>query len=574
MLNVFRRCFSEPSSTYDEIKLSSINNAASRPPVADPVATFDSSPFQAAATSNTNNVISRGSHYPSTMTTILSSSQASSANSYNVHNGSDMGPPLQGPYPAVRPEELLMLQPMENMGLLARPASLHLQELNREITNLQKIGQGAGGIVYRGLWTGVNVAVKFMKSSSPEALNLTAKEAILSRFVSHPNVVQTFTYDVTLLIESAGGVQLNTGVHNALSAMPGIKEEEEGAHLSMTTAEEWPQIAAQSCPSETDSGSSRQEREKSASTSQQRVAPTSPDTYVPTKSLAIFDPGSRSIQASAMSQIDTSDSTSPVVAPGWDMQDVLLRLGAMPGEYLTHIIMELCDEGTLLQAIPRKLFGGCRNTSEERSKLRSMLKTAREIAAGMQHLHSLGIIHGDLKPGNVLLKKEGSTRNGFVAKVGDFGLAQRCGPGAPVAQPGGVPLGTLCYAAPEALRGILHKSSDVYSFGIMFWQMCTGEQPFQGMHPAHILYGKQTNSLQLQWPAEVYSPIRKLGELCSSSEPVSRPTFDQVCKALVQIELRMHRTKAPAGGVGTNLAQANQGLAAPYTLMPDPDLLI
>jgi hypothetical protein len=45
----------------------------------------------------------------------------------------------------MRPEELLMLQPMENMGLLARPASLHLQELNREITHLQKIGQGAGG---------------------------------------------------------------------------------------------------------------------------------------------------------------------------------------------------------------------------------------------------------------------------------------------------------------------------------------------------------------------------------------------------------------------------------------------
>ncbi len=42
-----------------------------------------------------------------------------------------------------RPEELLLM-PMENMGLLARPSSLHLHDLNREITNLQKIGQGAG----------------------------------------------------------------------------------------------------------------------------------------------------------------------------------------------------------------------------------------------------------------------------------------------------------------------------------------------------------------------------------------------------------------------------------------------
>lgn len=47
-----------------------------------------------------------------------------------------------------------------------------------------------GGIVYSGLWTGVHVAIKFLKSSSPDQLNLTAREAILSRFVSHPNVVQ------------------------------------------------------------------------------------------------------------------------------------------------------------------------------------------------------------------------------------------------------------------------------------------------------------------------------------------------------------------------------------------------
>ena len=48
-----------------------------------------------------------------------------------------------------RPEELRMRQPMDNMGLLARPASLHLQELNRAITNLSKIGQGAGAPAVR-----------------------------------------------------------------------------------------------------------------------------------------------------------------------------------------------------------------------------------------------------------------------------------------------------------------------------------------------------------------------------------------------------------------------------------------
>ncbi len=122
----------------------------------------------------------------------------------------------------------------------------------------------------------------------------------------------------------------------------------------------------------------------------------------------------------------------------------------------------------------------------------------------------------------------------------------------------------------------------VYSFGVMLWQMCTGTQPFHGMHAAHILYGKQTSSLQLQWPSEVYSPIRKLGELCTAHEQLARPNFDQVCKALVQIELRMQRTRAEASGAGGASGSGRPGSTAAqqagqqpeYNLMPDPDLLI
>ena len=68
----------------------------------------------------------------------------------------------------------------------------------------------------------------------------------------------------------------------------------------------------------------------------------------------------------------------------------------------------------------------------------------------------------------------------------------------------------------------------IYSFGVLLWQMCSGTSPFQGMHPAHILYGKQTGTLQLTWPPDVYSPIRKLGELCIVSDQTMRPNFDQV----------------------------------------------
>eukprot|EP00955_Chlamydomonas_euryale_P097007 365047-Chlamydomonas_euryale.AAC.16 len=57
--------------------------------------------------------------------------------------------------------------------------------------------------------------------------------------------------------------------------------------------------------------------------------------------------------------------------------------------------------------------------------------------------------------------------------------------------------------------------------------MCSGRQPFADMHPAAVLYGKQTGSLSLAWPPGVYSPIRKLGELCMEVDPSARPNFDQ-----------------------------------------------
>ena len=52
---------------------------------------------------------------------------------------------------------------------------------------------------------------------------------------------------------------------------------------------------------------------------------------------------------------------------------------------------------------------------------RALLRTAQEVAKGMDYIHSFGIVHGDLKPGNVLLKTHRIDRRGYIAKVSDFG---------------------------------------------------------------------------------------------------------------------------------------------------------
>jgi hypothetical protein len=109
---------------------------------------------------------------------------------------------------------------------------------------------------------------------------------------------------------------LTPGAHSTLSAMPGIKEEEECAQLTMTSAEDRTQPPSQQCPSETTESpeASREDRERSVSTLQQCAATAAtPDNDIPTQSLAIFDPGSRSIQG----------GTSPCLLHGLDCHEKL-----------------------------------------------------------------------------------------------------------------------------------------------------------------------------------------------------------------------------------------------------------
>jgi serine/threonine-protein kinase len=93
---------------------------------------------------------------------------------------------------------------------------------------------------------------------------------------------------------------------------------------------------------------------------------------------------------------------------------------------------------------------------------------ARQIAAGLEGAHAQGIVHLDLKPGNVLLDARG------VAKIADFGLAQRAG----AAESGRV-AGTPLYMSPEQAEGRGADSrSDVYSAGVVLFELFCGVPPF------------------------------------------------------------------------------------------------
>lgn len=99
---------------------------------------------------------------------------------------------------------------------------------------------------------------------------------------------------------------------------------------------------------------------------------------------------------------------------------------------------------------------------------------------GLSYLHSCGIVHGDLKPANVLMDDSNADRRGFIAKLSDFGLCHLLS--------GNTSLhtetwGTVHFMAPEHMAGRVTHAADIYSFGMCLMQMLTGVQPYLDITP-------------------------------------------------------------------------------------------
>jgi serine/threonine protein kinase len=138
--------------------------------------------------------------------------------------------------------------------------------------------------------------------------------------------------------------------------------------------------------------------------------------------------------------------------------------GAVPGPLHYYLIMEYVDGGNL-----RQVEGAGRLTPEQ------ALAIVPQICEALQFAHSEGIVHRDIKPENILLDKRGRV------KIADFGIAKMLGRAAGEAPLTGVGdiVGTPHYMAPEQIekpRAVDHRA-DIYSLGVVFYEMLTGELP-------------------------------------------------------------------------------------------------
>ncbi|KXZ52656.1 hypothetical protein GPECTOR_9g701 [Gonium pectorale] len=216
---------------------------------------------------------------------------------------------------------------------------------------------------------------------------------------------------------------------------------------------------------------------------------------------------------------------------GW--REVMMRVGAVGGKCLVMLVQEYCGAGNLQRAIEQGLFSAKPGHWSARVARRVLLRTAAEVVRGMIHLHSVDVLHGDLKPANVLLGRSKKDRRGFEAKVADFGMSHLLGNTSRVESS---KWGTAAYASPESFHSIHGKPSDVYSFGMTLWEMLTGQRPYPKLNAVQIMMGVSKDGMRPEWPDAEWPELCALGRRCLAAEPGERPTFRELEAELVELE--------------------------------------
>ena len=135
-----------------------------------------------------------------------------------------------------------------------------------------------------------------------------------------------------------------------------------------------------------------------------------------------------------------------------------------------HIAMEYLGGGDLRHRIDKGIAE------------RAAVQYLRQIASALSAVHRMGVLHRDLKPGNIMLRKDGS-----IALI-DFGLAKKAKLEREITDKGEI-FGTPYYMSPEQGHGTgVDERSDIYSLGIIFYEMLTGEKPFKADTAMGIIY--------------------------------------------------------------------------------------
>ncbi|RAL44792.1 hypothetical protein DM860_003551 [Cuscuta australis] len=195
--------------------------------------------------------------------------------------------------------------------------------------------------------------------------------------------------------------------------------------------------------------------------------------------------------------------------------NVIKLVGAIKKPPVYCIVTEYLSAGSL-RAYLHKL-------DHKSAPMKLWIVMALDIAKGMTYVHSQGIIHKDLKPENILINTN------FQLKIADFGIAceEACcdllcdDPG------------TYRWMAPEMIkRKHYDRRVDVYSFGLILWEMMNGSVPYEGMTPMQAAFALVNKNLRPKISEDCPEAMKALIERCWSVHPKKRPEFWQIVKVL------------------------------------------
>ncbi|KXZ42732.1 hypothetical protein GPECTOR_121g432 [Gonium pectorale] len=395
-----------------------------------------------------------------------------------------------------------------------------------------ELDRGAQGVVYRGVWRGLPVAVKSVlfqhlsgggDACDPRAARALA-EAAISASLSHPNIVATYTYTLQPLHDTG-----------------------------------------------------------------------------PEHPLALSTPSPLSLKSPSPASGATSAGTAGGISGGAAVWKLTLIQELCDARSLRH-----CLQTGVLAAEPGPAVAAAAPGTEAADivlaapaplpvlPLGVVLALARDVARGMAHLHSRGVVHADLSSANVLLQSrrlpppaqppekrasaggvsgtavaaatgavsavapssgDGGGHCGYVAKVCDFGLSGRLDPDGSATHLSGPARRSSAYSAPELVRhGQAGLAGDVYSFGVLLWELALGlplpealARPegaaVQNWLAVQVALGDEEAATALPpglltWPPHMPPGYTALVKTCLREQPGRRPTFGAIVK---QLEKMMQR---------------------------------